>query len=268
MSINDLLAVLQEILPDDKVTRQDITAPTPRIKQIYFNFLQEFYFSETLLQVPNNVGAHVHFKPYTLYLIILARRRVPPFRPPGPVLPAPGALPGDHARRHTHVRPQVRPSPSYHIMGSSSLTLLLLLCRFFFFQVKHNEPISFGLTDLIEPDPKRTRRFLAAMANFWSFCNSNYEPTNRIQEEVAARDREIATLGDQVKNATKKIEQLRKRNGEDMIKSQAHEAEEKVRPGDLHAIDIFICIAHCPFFAPLIRNCGRCREISGYPESC
>ena len=153
-------------------------------------------------------------------------------------------------------------------MRSSSLTLLVLFCRFFFFQVKHNEPISFGLTDLIEPDPKRTRRFLAAMANFWSFCNSNYEPTNRIQEEVAARDREIATLGDQVKNATKKIEQLRKRNGEDMIKSQAHEAEEKVRPGDLHAIDIFICIAHCPFFAPLIRNCGRCREISGYPESC
>ena len=43
---------------------------------------------------------------------------------------------------------------------------------------------TFGISDLLDPHPRRTRKFLSALQNFWAFCDSTYSSVAEAQEEV------------------------------------------------------------------------------------
>ena len=49
-----------------------------------------------------------------------------------------------------------------------------------------NGETTFGISDLLDPHPKRTLRFLSCLVNFWFFCNSTYDNINKVSEEVEA----------------------------------------------------------------------------------
>ena len=79
---------------------------------------------------------------------------------------------------------------------------------------------TFGISDLLDPHPKRTRKFLSALQNFWTFCSSTYSSVEAAQEEVD-------NLIQAKKSFQNKIEQYKVQINE--RKSRAVLEEEKIQ---------------------------------------
>lgn len=94
---------------------------------------------------------------------------------------------------------------------------------------------TFSLSDLLNPHPKRTQRFLSVLQNFWTFCNSINHKVVDVQDEIdkllIEKKKEESTLDDyrnkinhiksrnveeaeEVKIMTSKIENLQKKSQE------------------------------------------------------
>ena len=94
---------------------------------------------------------------------------------------------------------------------------------------------TFSLSDLLNPHPKRTQRFLSVLQNFWTFCNSINHKVVDVQDEIdkllVEKKKEESTLDDyrnkinhiksrnveeaeEVKIMTSKIENLQKKSQE------------------------------------------------------
>ena len=89
-----------------------------------------------------------------------------------------------------------------------------------------NGDTTFGISDLLDPHPKRTQRFLSCLVNFWTFCNSTYEHVNKVSEDV-----------EQVVAFKKNLEQ-RNEDYRNKINSYKHKAAEEAEATRLAQEDI------------------------------
>jgi len=90
-----------------------------------------------------------------------------------------------------------------------------------------NGDTSFGLSDLLDPHPKRTIRFLSCLQNFWLFCNSTYSQVDEVMNE---KDKHISTRNDlkqKYEDYRNKINRLKCKAAEDAeaVKSAEDENE-------------------------------------------
>ncbi len=178
MSMSDLLANLQDILHEEKVTKDDLVHPTPqRVQTLYFKFLLEFGFTDTML------------------------RDTPELQGLGDSGFTSGSWDGHPSLYQT----------------CQELDLLMEAIKYFFEKVGRGQE-AFGLFDLIDPDAKRTRRFLAFMSNFWYFCNVNFHAVNAIKEEVVKKANMKSELHGEIQGLEHKIDSIRKSNAEAAMK--------------------------------------------------
>ena len=74
---------------------------------------------------------------------------------------------------------------------------------------------NFSLSDLLNPHPKRTQRFLSALQNFWTFCNSINDNVIGVQDQIdrwlVEKKKEESTLDDY----RNKINQIKSKNVEE-----------------------------------------------------
>ncbi len=178
MSMSDLLTNLQDILREENVTKEDLVRPTPQR-------VQTLYFKLLL---------EFGFSDAML-------RDSPELQGLGDSGFTAGSWDG-HPSLYQH---------------NQELDLLMEAIRYFFEKVGRGQEV-FGLFDLIEPDAKRTRRFLASMVNFWNFCNVNFSTANTIKEEVMKKDNMRTEMLREIKGLENKIDSIRKSNAEDAMK--------------------------------------------------
>ena len=198
MSLPDLLNNLQMILTEEDVGRPDLTAPTPqRVQMLYIKLLMEFGMSESMLQPA--AGFH------GLHAAQGGGRRGGQGGGGGGAVGA-GSW-DDHPYLYEH---------------NQDVDTLKDAVSYFFDTVGHVERPAFGLLDLIEPEPKRTRRFLASMVNFWQFCNTNYEDANEGREAVAEKAAIKASLAKDIAELKERSDQIRKSNSEDAEKVSSY----------------------------------------------
>jgi len=84
---------------------------------------------------------------------------------------------------------------------------------------------NFGLNDLMNPDPKRTQKFLSVLINFWMFCNSVYQKVDAAQKYVdEIIDMKKRMISD-IENYRNKINQMKSRAVEEKELARSVEAE-------------------------------------------
>lgn len=84
---------------------------------------------------------------------------------------------------------------------------------------------NFGLNDLMNPDPKRTQKFLSVLINFWMFCNSVYQKVDAAQKDVdEIIDMKKRMISD-IENYRNKINQMKSRAVEEKELARSVEAE-------------------------------------------
>ena len=74
--------------------------------------------------------------------------------------------------------------------------------RRFYRDIQHDDPVEFGLGELIWPQSKRHRRFISSFLNWFNFCNSIAEPMAEAREEAEDKAREMRALEEDVKRLT------------------------------------------------------------------
>jgi len=102
---------------------------------------------------------------------------------------------------------------------------LLVALDYFFKSINHGKTINLG--DLMEPEGKRTRRFLSAIVNYWYFCNSNFQMFSEVHKGVERRAKDKEALVKYNETLKTKVGKIRKSNAEDAIKER--DLQEKIQ---------------------------------------
>jgi len=93
------------------------------------------------------------------------------------------------------------------------------------YQICGDGNYNFGLNDLMNPDPKRTQKFLSVLINFWMFCNSVYQKVDAAQKYVdEIIDMKKRMISD-IENYRNKINQMKSRAVEEKELARSVEAE-------------------------------------------
>ena len=79
---------------------------------------------------------------------------------------------------------------------------------------------SFGLNDIIQPEPKRLRYFLSHFINFWLFCNAHYNQFSEVNDEVMVKANHVSQLEENIKKFQKHNEELKMSKASSAMKSQ------------------------------------------------
>jgi len=66
----------------------------------------------------------------------------------------------------------------------------------------------FGVSDLVNPQPKRTQKWLTILANFWMFCGNQMDSVNQILEDVDEKVRKRADLDRMIEVKKRRINEL------------------------------------------------------------
>jgi len=88
-----------------------------------------------------------------------------------------------------------------------------------------NGGTSFGLSDLLDPNPRRTIKFLSCLQNFWLFCNSTY---SQVDEVMVEKDNHLRTKNDlkhKYEEYRNKINSLKCKAAEDAEAVKSAEAD-------------------------------------------
>ena len=152
------------------VTMQDLKQPSAALVQmLYFNFLQEFGFSNSLLQIPFEVLEDLE---------------------------------------HPDIYKDIIPILS-----------LQAACTHLF--EKLTGDTSFGISDLINPKPKKTQKFLSVLQNFWLFCNNQYVHVTKVQGEVQKLVKARAQYESKIEEFKNKINQSRSKAVEEKAEEES-----------------------------------------------
>ncbi|XP_072168767.1 kinetochore protein Nuf2-A-like [Diadema setosum] len=76
----------------------------------------------------------------------------------------------------------------------------------------------FKLTDLLNPKPKRTRRFVSALINFWRFSVEREEAYNNIRQEIQGSIAERNQLKEKINELKEKINLMKMTRAEEEVK--------------------------------------------------
>ena len=71
--------------------------------------------------------------------------------------------------------------------------------RRFYRDIQHDDPVEFGLGELISPDSKRHRRFISTFLNYWHFNTSTYDDMTGAREAVEGEARDMRAMEEDVK---------------------------------------------------------------------
>lgn len=101
-------------------------------------------------------------------------------------------------------------SLSNNIQDTLHLDILVVATRKFFQRIQYNE-ITFGIMDVVEPEPKRIRRFFCVFVNFWLFCNNQFETLKQRQDEVMDKAKQGKNLVKELNQNLKEVEELQQK---------------------------------------------------------
>jgi len=156
------------------VTLQDLKQPTAQLVQrLYFSFIQEFGFSESLLMIPFDILGEI--ESHEIYKEMI------------------------------------------------SILSLQAACQHLFSKLIGEG--SFGVMDLVNPNPKKTQKFVSILQNFWLFCNSQYPHVEKIKGEVDKLVRDRADCEAKIEDYIKKINQSKSKAVEEKAEEEMLERD-------------------------------------------
>merc|ERR1719471_1310030 len=103
--------------------------------------------------------------------------------------------------------------------------------RRFYRDIKHDDPVEFGLGELIWPDSKRHRRFIASFLNYYHYGAQTSESLLPAKEKVEGDAREMRSAEGEVKKLRDEVTRLRKSQSEGKMRAEGlrQKAEQKVQ---------------------------------------
>ena len=101
-----------------------------------------------------------------------------------------------------------------------------VVCQKFFRQISYNE-LTFGLSDLTKPEGPRLRKFLWNMANFWLFCNANFNKVEEVKQRVEEKAKVAKSIRSDVNKMAKERDTLRVEAEKLKISNEQKEKEVK-----------------------------------------
>ena len=218
--IPDLRSYLVDILSDDlELTVEDILHPKRdlnKTQMIYYSMLNELGLTTNLSDVKNTFLPF----PYTYMYICTANTYYYSLQ--------------KGFDDNYHIHPEIPSDLEQHpevFQDTIALDKLLSRCRRFFQDIQHDDPVPFSLDDLLEPDSKRFRRFLASFVNFWNFCNLQHPYINEQKEAIDGRAQKINRIGEENSRMSEEIHVVRRRQAKDKMESQdlADQREKKMQ---------------------------------------
>ena len=100
--------------------------------------------------------------------------------------------------------------------------------RRFYRDIRHDDPVEFGLGELIWPKSNRHRRFISSFLNYWHYnTNETNEKITAAREEVENEARDMRTLEEDVKKLRDQVTRLRKSKSEDKMRADGLREKEK-----------------------------------------
>jgi len=66
----------------------------------------------------------------------------------------------------------------------------------------------FGVSDLVNPQPKRTQKWLTVFTNFWMFCSNQMESVSRVLADVDEKTKKRAELDQIIEDKKRRINEL------------------------------------------------------------
>jgi len=90
------------------------------------------------------------------------------------------------------------------------LDILVVAARKFFERIEFRD-YSFGIMDIVNPQPKRIQKFLSQMVNFWLFCNSEFETIEQRKLEVMEKAKGGKALQKDLNQNRREIEDLQEK---------------------------------------------------------
>jgi len=99
--------------------------------------------------------------------------------------------------------------------------------RRFYRDIQHDDPVEFGLGELISPDSKRHRRFISTFLNYWHFNTSTYDDMTGAREAVEGEARDMRAMEEDVKKLGEQVTRLRKSQSEDKMRAESLREKEK-----------------------------------------
>ena len=92
--------------------------------------------------------------------------------------------------------------------------------RRFYRDIRHDDPVEFGLGELIWPEKERHRRFISSFLNYWHYNTSTSESITAAREEVENDARGMRALEEDVKKLRDEVTRLRKNNSEEKMRAE------------------------------------------------
>ena len=93
------------------------------------------------------------------------------------------------------------------------------------YQICGGRNYNFGLNDLMNPDPKRTQKFLSVLINFWMFCNSVFPKVEEAEKDVDGIIGMKKNMISDIEKYRNKINQMKSRAVEEKELARSVEAE-------------------------------------------
>ena len=71
--------------------------------------------------------------------------------------------------------------------------------RRFYRDIQHDDPVPFGLGEMIMPESKRHRRFISSFVNYYHYCNMMNGELEATREKVKADARDMMAMEEDVR---------------------------------------------------------------------
>ena len=99
--------------------------------------------------------------------------------------------------------------------------------RRFYRDIQHDDPVPFGLGEMITPESKRHRRFISSFVNYYHYCNVMGGEMEASKEKVKGDARSMLAMEEEVKKLGEQVTRLRKSQSEDKMRAETLREMEK-----------------------------------------